>query len=95
MFEPEVLRKEIYCPEESTCEIVGNFRRSQQTFGAHRSDLATHNDPAPGKLCPPCPPVVTPLSNTDNIAFHRRFAMSGGLTLLRAFCQWKIEPQLN
>jgi len=30
----------------------------------------------------------------DNIAFHRSFAVSGGLELLRAFCQWKIEHQL-
>jgi len=34
MFESEVFRKEIYCIEESTFEIVRTFRRSQQTFGA-------------------------------------------------------------
>jgi len=26
MFEPKVSRKQIYCIEESTCDIVGNFR---------------------------------------------------------------------
>jgi len=31
----------------------------------------------------------------DKIAFHRSFAVSGGLALLRAFCLWKIEYQLN
>ena len=41
--------------------------------------------------------LVTPLvgSNTDNIVFHRSFAVPGGLGLLRAFCQWKIEHQLR
>jgi len=34
-------------------------------------------------------------SNTDNIAFHRSFAVSGGLALLRAFSQWKDEHQLK
>jgi len=27
MFEPEIFRKEIYCIEESTCEIVRTFER--------------------------------------------------------------------
>ena len=40
MFEPKVFRKEIYCIEESTSDIVGAFRRP-------------HNDPAPGELCSP------------------------------------------
>jgi len=26
MFEPEVFRKQIYCIEESTCDIVGTFQ---------------------------------------------------------------------
>jgi len=34
MFEPEVFRNQMYCIEESTCDIVGTFRRSQQSFGA-------------------------------------------------------------
>jgi len=45
MFEPEVIRKEIYCIEESTCEIGKTFRRPQLRFGASRSDSA------PGELC--------------------------------------------
>ena len=39
MFAPEVFRKQMYCVEESTCDIVGIFRHP-------------HNDPAPGELCP-------------------------------------------
>ena len=31
----------------------------------------------------------------DNTAFHRRSAVSDGLALLRAFCQWKIEHQVQ
>jgi len=38
MFEFEVFRKEKYCVEESTCDIVGTFRRP-------------HSDSAPGELC--------------------------------------------
>jgi len=28
-------------------------------------------------------------------AFHRSSAVPGGLTLLRAFCHWKIEHQVR
>jgi len=34
VFEPEVFRKQMYCVEESTCDNVGTFRRSPQSFGA-------------------------------------------------------------
>ena len=34
MFETEVFRKHMYCIEESTCDIVGTFRRPSQWFGA-------------------------------------------------------------
>jgi len=29
--------------------------------------------------------------NNSNAAFHQSSAVSGGLALLRAFCQWKTE----
>ena len=44
MFEPDVFRKQIYCIEESTCDIVGTIRRPPQVLGAHCSGIA-----------PPCP----------------------------------------
>ena len=68
IFEPEFFRKEIYCNEESTFEIVGTFRPYQQTFGSSRSDPALpewSSDPAPGESCPPFSPVDTPLYGTD------------------------------
>jgi len=34
MFEPEVFRKHMFCIEDSTCDIVGSFRRPPQSFGA-------------------------------------------------------------
>jgi len=37
MFEPEVLRKQMYCTEEITCDIVETFRRP-------RSDSVPHSD---------------------------------------------------
>jgi len=39
MFEPEVFQKQMYCVEESTCDIVGTFRRP-------------HSDSTPGKCVP-------------------------------------------
>jgi len=46
MFEPEVFREQIYCIEESVCDIVGTLWR-------------LHSDSAPGELCPPYPLVTT------------------------------------
>jgi len=48
MFEPEVFRKQMYCIEESTCDIVGSLRRPPQWFGAP-------------EIVPPLPPLVAPL----------------------------------
>jgi len=42
MFEPEIFRKQMYCIEESLCDIV-------ETLWLH------HSDSAPGELCPPSP----------------------------------------
>ena len=33
MFKPVVFRKQVCCIEESTCDIVGTFRRPHQRFG--------------------------------------------------------------
>jgi len=41
IFEPEVFRKQMYCIEECTCDIVGIFCR-------HRSISAPQSDSAPG-----------------------------------------------
>jgi len=56
MFKPEVFRKQMYCIEEGTCDIVGTFRRPPQSF----------NPPvigAPIVIRRPgnCAPLVTPL----------------------------------
>ena len=42
MFEPEVFRKQIFCIELSTCDIVLTFRRP-------------HGDSTPEELCPLTP----------------------------------------
>jgi len=47
MFEAELFPMQICWIEESTCDIVGTFRRP-------RSELA------PGELCPPCPSSLRP-----------------------------------
>jgi len=56
MFEPEAFRKDVYCIEKSTCEIVGTLRSHRQTFEAPAVIRHPHNDPAPGELCPPMTP---------------------------------------
>jgi len=45
-----------------------------------------------GWLRPLVAPLVTGLlaPNTNNVAFYRSSIVSGGLTLFRAFCHWKI-----
>ena len=54
MFEFDVFRKQMYCIEESTCDIVVTFRRPPQSFDAPR------NDSALGELCPPWPLSLRP-----------------------------------
>jgi len=54
MFEPEVIRKQMYCIAESTCDIVGTFRRP-------RSDLA------PREMSP-FSPLVTPLCEEEGLS---------------------------
>jgi len=48
MFEPKVFRKQMYCIEESTCDIVGTFLRPAVIRRPH-SDLDPGN-------CAPLPP---------------------------------------
>ena len=79
MFETEVFRKYMYCIEESTCDIVGTFRRPlshsafPHSFGAPAAIRRPHSDSAPGKLCA----LVTPLDATQgfeaNISYCPRF----------------------
>ena len=40
VFKAEDFRKQMYCIEESTCDIVGTFRSPPQPFRASRNDLA-------------------------------------------------------
>jgi len=48
MFEHELFRKQMYCTEESTCDIFWDFS-------------ASRSDSTPGELCP-LAPLVTPLT---------------------------------
>jgi len=65
VFEPEAFRKQIYCIEESTCDIVG-------IFDAPAMIRHPHSDSAPGELWPPCLPrsapgeVIYPSSQREN-----------------------------
>ena len=57
MFEPEASRKQMYCIEESTCDIVGTFRHPPLWFG----DWG---------FVPPLPPLVTPLATSTGFVFR-------------------------
>ena len=60
MFGLEFFWKQIYCIEESTCDIVGTFRRPRSHSAPTAVIWCPHSDSAPGELRPPCP-LVTPL----------------------------------
>jgi len=57
MFEPEVFRKQMYCIEKSTCDIV-------RTFRLPRSDLAPSWWFCALGIVPPISPFVPPLFST-------------------------------
>jgi len=59
MFKPEVFRKQIYCIEESACDIVGTFLPTPAVIWRLHSDLTLGN-------CTPLPPIVTPLVTCQN-----------------------------
>jgi len=54
MFEPEVFRKQMYCIEESTCNIVGTFPNPPAII------QRPHCLSEPGELRSPCPPRYAP-----------------------------------
>jgi len=65
MFETVAFREQIYCIEESTCDIVGIFQRP-------------HSDSAHGELCPPrYAPVLTLKHSTYKLStvqiYSRKF----------------------
>ena len=61
MFEPEVfLRKQMYCIEESTCDIVGTSQRPHSGLAPPAVIRRPRNDSAPGELCLPASPSLRP-----------------------------------
>jgi len=72
MFEPEVLRKQMYCIEESTCDIIGTFQRPC----SHSAPLAViqrpHSYSQAEELCPPYPLVTCRvLWEPSSVAAHK------------------------
>jgi len=71
MFEPEIFLKQMYCIEESTCNIFETFQRP-------------HSDLAPGKLFPPrYAPASTGKSNVgfDYYLVARHASTNHGIQL--------------
>jgi len=62
MFVPEIFRKQMYCIEESICDIVGTLWRPPQWFGA--PIVIRH----PGN-CAPLAPLVTTLRSRGNFRY--------------------------
>jgi len=60
MFEPEVFRKQICCIEESTCDIVGTFRRPRSHSAPPAVIWLPHGNWAPGELSPLAPRPYAP-----------------------------------
>ena len=61
MVESEFFRRQIYCIEESTCDIVGTFRRLQQWFSAPKGNWRPKN-------CAPLPPSLRPCCQQPTFA---------------------------
>jgi len=55
MFDPEVLRKQMHCIVESTCDIVWTFQRPSQSCGAPIMIRRPGN-------CSPLSPFLTPMT---------------------------------
>jgi len=66
MFEPELFRKQMYCTEESTCDIVRTFRAPA---------VIPHRGSAPGELWP-LPPFFAPLVTARSDAPQQTMALS-------------------
>ena len=63
MLETEVYRKQMYCIEESICDIVGTFRHPPQPFGAPIFTRRPEN-------CDPLTPLVTLLVPSGSSFVH-------------------------
>jgi len=71
---PEVFRKQMYCIEESTCDIDGTFWRRPQSFVSSRSDSAPPCWFGARKIFPPLPPPgYAPIHKGDKKWIHRQF----------------------
>jgi len=66
MFESEVFRKQMCCIEESTCDVVGTFRRPPQSFGVPRSDSAPPMMIQHQGIVPPFPSSLRPCSTQSS-----------------------------
>ena len=65
-FEPDVFWKQMWCIEESACDIFVTFRRGAPSHWAAPAVIRwPHSDSASGKLWPPFP-IVTPLTTTES-----------------------------
>ena len=62
VFETEVFRKQMYCIEESTCDVVGTFCRPPQPFGV---PIASRR---PGN-CARRPPRYAPVPDSGDSGF--------------------------
>jgi len=89
MFAPEAFRKQMYCIEESTCDIVRTFRHP-------------YSDSAPGELLPLALPLLRPCvcdsgNSIELEELHRAFVvqLTRCLTAIQARSQGGNAPFPN
>ena len=92
MFETEIFRKQMYWCEESTCGIVGTFRRPRSNSAPLDMIWRHHSNPAPGEVRP-----LTALSlplwlSLSGIAFPLLLFMSRWLRYLLLICGAWLKP---
>ena len=73
----DIFQKQIYCIEESTCDIVGTFRCLLQSFGDHR-------------IHPLCP-LITPCLNMIAQKYFKRKCIISLLRLKKYISSQKIK----
>ena len=104
MFEPEVFRKQMYCVETSTCDMVRTFRRPPQSFAARRIVLpslrpwfvllylcwlkVTNNDIVIRKYLNGRPPFL----KEEKIQCVWRYRNKNGPTITTLWCSVTVQP---
>ena len=84
MFEPKVIREQVYCVEESTCDIVVILAPSAVI-------RRPNSDSAPGELCPHFSLRLVPTHSTVSVSLRTH---PWGPGICCRCCSWQIAKVL-